>query len=125
MKIENKENKLRGIYPSILITSFKGKTNSSTLLLNKLRANNVDKLKLTNSFKTSEKELKKNKNIIDIVSKSISILCHELSNYELDGADYLLTLKTENIALLDYSKIDELYELGYKEGKKFLQNNKI
>lgn len=73
----------------------------------------------------SEKELKKNKNIIDIVSKSISILCHELSNYELDGADYLLTLKTENIALLDYSKIDELYELGYKEGKKFLQNNKI
>ena len=37
----------------------------------------------------------------------------------------MLTLKTENIALLDYSKIDELYELGYKEGKKFLQNNKI
>ena len=73
----------------------------------------------------SEKELKKNKNIIDIVSRSISILCHELSNYELDGADYLLTLKTENISLLDYSKIDELYELGYKEGKKFLQNNKI
>ena len=59
----------------------------------------------------SEKELKKNKNIIDIVSKSISILCHELSNYELDGADYLLTLKTENIALLFQVLAKKAYHL--------------
>lgn len=71
----------------------------------------------------NQKEEKCNKNIIDIVSRSINILCHELSNYEMEGADYLLTIKTDNISLLDYSKIDELYELGYKEGKKFLQKN--
>lgn len=67
-----------------------------------------------------EKEInhKKNKeNVIDVVSKSIDILSHELSNYELAGADYLLKIKTENIGLLDISKIDYLYKLGYKTVK--------
>ena len=54
------------------------------------------------------------KNIIDVVSGSFDILCHELSNYELNGADFLLKIKTKNISLLDMNKIDELYELGYK-----------
>jgi len=54
------------------------------------------------------------KNIIDVVSASFDILCHELSNYELNGADFLLKIKTKNISLLDMNKIDELYELGYK-----------
>ena len=54
------------------------------------------------------------KNIIDVVSGSFDILCQELYNYELNGADYLLKIKTKNISLLDMNKIDELYELGYK-----------
>ena len=54
------------------------------------------------------------KNIIDVVSGSFDILCHELSNYELNGADFLLKIKTKNISLLDMNKIDEHYELGYK-----------
>lgn len=58
VKIEDKENKLRGLYPKVLITSFKGKNNSSSLLLNRIRANRTDKLELTNSFITSENELK-------------------------------------------------------------------
>ena len=58
------------------------------------------------------------KNIIDVVSSSIGILCHELSNYELQGADYLLKIKTkEKIGLLDTTKIDYLYQLGYKTAK--------
>lgn len=58
IKIEDKENKIRGIYPNVLITSFKGKNNSSSILLHSIRANLTDKLELTNSFSTSEKELK-------------------------------------------------------------------
>lgn len=54
------------------------------------------------------------KNVIEVVSNSMDILCHELSNYELKGADYLLKIKTEGISLLDMEKIDELYEIGYK-----------
>ena len=72
----------------------------------------------------NEKKEKCSKNIIDNISKSIDILCHELSNYEIEGIDYLLTLKTKNISLLDYSKIDELYELGYVQAKKYLKDKK-
>lgn len=61
---------------------------------------------------------KKNKNIIDVVSSSIDILSHELSNYELAGAQYLLTIKTEDVALLDFSKIKYLYNIGYQTTKK-------
>ena len=73
----------------------------------------------------NEKDEKSNKNIIDVVSGSLDILCHELSNYEIEGADYLLTIKTKNVTLLDYSKIDELYEMGYKEGKKFIKEKLV
>ena len=72
----------------------------------------------------NEKKERCRKNIIDNISKSIDILCHELSNYEIEGIDYLLTLKTKNISLLDYSKIDELYELGYVQAKKYLKDKK-
>ena len=69
-----------------------------------------------------EKEINTNKNIqkniINVISNSIDILSHELSNYELAGADYLLKIKTKNIDLLDISKIDYLYEIGYRSTKK-------
>lgn len=66
---------------------------------------------------TKELKKKKDKNIIDVIGNSIDILCHELSNYELEGADYLLRLNTVDISLLDISKIDYLYKLGYEQTK--------
>lgn len=48
---------------NILITSFKRKNNFSRLLLHKIiTSKSVDKIKLTNSFKTSETELSKKLN---------------------------------------------------------------
>lgn len=66
-----------------------------------------------------ENEIKKKKeiNIIDVATKSIDILNHELSNYELNGADYLIKIKTKDIHLLDKSKVEYLYELGYVTAK--------
>lgn len=75
-----------------------------------------------------EKEINKikNKNIINVVSRSIDILSYELSNYELAGADYLLKIKTKDIELLDVNKIDYLFNLGYETAKKEIKNiNKI
>lgn len=71
-----------------------------------------------------EKKLKnkKNRNIIEVVSSSIDILSHELSNYELQGADALLKIKTEDISLLDTSKIEYLYKKGYETAKKKIKN---
>lgn len=56
-------------------------------------------------------------NVIEVVERSIEILCHELSNYELEGANYLLKIKTKNISLLDTQKMDYLYRLGYQKAK--------
>ena len=61
-------------------------------------------------------------NIIEVISNSIQILCHELANYELEGADYLLKIKTRKIGLLDLTRMDELYNLGYIECKKRIKD---
>ncbi len=73
-----------------------------------------------------EKEAREEKefNVIDVVANSIDILCKELADYELSGADFLLKIKTDNISLLDTKKIDELYEIGYKTAKKEIKNIK-
>lgn len=64
-------------------------------------------------FEKEKKERDYN-NVIDVISNSLDILSHELSTYELAGADYLLNIKTKDVQLLDISKIDYLYNIGYK-----------
>lgn len=63
------------------------------------------------------------KNLIEVASRSINLLCRELSNYEMEGADLVLKIKSDKVGLLDMSKIDELYNLGYEQTKKHI--NKI
>lgn len=58
------------------------------------------------------------KNLVEVAGRSIGLLCRELSNYEMEGADYVLKIKSNKVGLLDMKKIDELYELGYKQMKK-------
>lgn len=71
------------------------------------------------------------KNLVEVAEKSISLLCRELSNYELDGSDFTLKIASDKVGLLDMKKIDKLYELGYKQTKgkipmirKTLNNNR-
>lgn len=73
-----------------------------------------------------EEKNKKNycKNILEVASNSLGILCHEISNYDLEGADYLLKIKTEKVQLLDYKKIDELYLKGYEQTKQEIKEIK-
>mgnify|MGYP004637181329 CR=1 FL=1 len=49
--------------------------------------------------------------------RGMDILCHELANYELEGADYLIKITTKDIHLLDTKKMNYLYQLGYIETK--------
>ena len=76
-------------------------------------------------FEKEINEKKKKKNIIDVVSRSIDLLSYELSNYELAGADYLLKIKTKDIDLLDVSKIDDLYNIGYITAKRKIKEMKL
>lgn len=60
------------------------------------------------------------KNLIEIAGRSINLLSRELSTYEMKGADLILKIKSNKVGLLDMSKIDELYHLGYNQTKEFI-----
>lgn len=65
------------------------------------------------------------KNLIDVSFRSFELMRKELSKYELDGSDYFIKIKSKKVSLLDMSKIDEFYELGYNEAIKFLDKKII
>lgn len=65
-----------------------------------------------------------NKNLIEVAGRSIGLLCRELSNYELNGADLTLKITSNKVGLLDMKKIDELYELGYRQTKENIKKIK-
>lgn len=71
-----------------------------------------------------EKKTKKKVNILDCITGSMGIMMHELYNYEVEGIDYLLKIKTRNVWLLDTDKTDELYNLGYQTAKHQMPNIK-
>lgn len=73
----------------------------------------------------TKKTNKKDKNMIDIISNSLGILCQELSNYELEGVDYLLKIKTKEVSLLETKEMDYLYDEGYKQAKEFIRKIKL
>ena len=77
-----------------------------------------------------EKKSKRKVNILDCITGCMGIMMHELYNYEIDGMDYLLKIKTKDIWLLEVDKIDELYDNGYittkkemRKIKEYLRNN--
>lgn len=63
-------------------------------------------------------------NLVDVAARSFDLMCKELSKYELDGSDFVLKIETEKISLLDTSKIEEMYEKGYKSSKRIIKEIK-
>lgn len=64
-------------------------------------------------------------NIIDVASRAMELQGRELAMYEKEGIDHLITINMKKVSLLDSSKSDELYEMGYRQTKKYLQENDI
>lgn len=71
-----------------------------------------------------DKKTKKKLNILDCVTTSMGIMMHELYNYEIQGAEYLLKISTKDVWLLEMEKAEELYNLGYEIAKKEMNNIK-
>lgn len=74
-------------------------------------------------FEEKKKE-KKNVNMLDCITGSMGIMMHELYNYEIEGIEYLLKIKTDKIWLLDIEKTEELYKIGYEITKKKIKEIK-
>lgn len=60
-------------------------------------------------------------NLIEVAGRSIDLLCRELSNYEMQDSYKILKIKTEKTGLLDISKLENLYYLGYKQAREFFR----
>ncbi len=140
-KIENDEMKFRGEHSNILITCFKGKNNSSSLLLHKIRTSkSIDKVELTNSFKTSEAELAKElsnnykyvislgqKTLVDDVYIELKAKKHNtILNTNFPIKKIIKIFKNNNI---DYSISENagnyLCNNIYYEGLKYINKNKF
>lgn len=64
------------------------------------------------------------KNMFQVIDCSFQYLNRELFEYEMIGSGDVIEIATENINLLDYTKVDYLYQLGYKKAKKYLESIK-
>lgn len=84
-----------------------------------VKKSGIDKV-LCITFEEEIKE-KNNKNILDTIEGAMNLMGKELSNYELDGADYVLKIKTKEISLLDHKEVEYLYNLGYSKTKEYLE----
>lgn len=67
------------------------------------------------------KNEKCDRNLVEVAGRSISLLCKELSNYEMEDADEVIRIKSDKVGLLDMNKIDRLYRVGYIQTKKYLK----
>ncbi len=76
--------------------------------------------KVINIMFNQEEENNCDKNIIEVAGRSIDLLCKELSNYEMERAEHIIKIKSNKVGLLDMKKIDELYEAGYQQTKKYV-----
>ena len=64
-------------------------------------------------------------NIIDTALKSFDIMGHEINEWQIKQADYMLDIESSNVSLLDISKIDYMVTLGYRTTKKYLYEHGI
>ena len=64
-------------------------------------------------------------NIVDTAVKSFDIMGHEINEWQIKQADYLVDIESRNVSLLDMSKIDYMVSLGYKTMKNYLYEHKI
>ena len=62
-------------------------------------------------------------NLIDVAERSLELQGRELANYERDGIDKIINIPLKKVGLLDSSKIDSLYKIGYIYAKQELKNN--
>ena len=84
--------------------------------LNNIPANEVkrmgaDKI-ISVNFKESSYDDKSD--VMDIIMRTLDIMGNKMSENILKNSDYILTIPTEKVGLLDDSKIDSCFKFGYE-----------
>ena len=88
-----------------------------------LKKMNADKV-LAVTFDDNKKCVINNLNIVDVTLKSFDIMGHELECDEIEKADYNLSIKLNDVSLLECNKISYAANIGYIETKKQIEKIK-
>lgn len=72
------------------------------------------------NFKSDEVD--DNSNVVDITMRTLDIMGNKISEQSLKYSDYVITIETEKIGLLDYNKLEECYLCGYKFASEAIGN---
>ena len=62
-------------------------------------------------------------NYMDIAMRTIDLMGSKIAEENLKQSDYVLTIQTDKVGLLDIKKVDSCFEYGYKATMKEI--NKI
>lgn len=57
--------------------------------------------------------IKEDSNLMDIVMKTIDIMGNKISEESLEMSDFVLSVYTDKVGLLDVAKLDSCYQYGY------------
>ena len=68
-------------------------------------------------------DITKDSNYIDIAMRTIDLMGNKIAEENLKQSDYILTIETDKVGLLDIKKLDSCYQYGYETTMK--QINKI
>lgn len=68
-------------------------------------------------------DITKDSNYIDIAMRTIDLMGNKIAEENLKQSDYILTIETDKVGLLDVKKLDSCYQHGYEATMK--QINKI
>lgn len=74
------------------------------------------------AFDTSYNNKECCSNIIEIATRAMELQGRELSMYEKQGVDNLITIDMKKVSLLDSTKIESLYKIGYEQAKKQIKS---
>lgn len=94
--------------------------NSPVNALREIRENN-EKIMVIYFEKINNNKIPQN--IIDTTIKSFDIMGHEVNEREINSADYQIDIESQDVGLLDISKIDYMANLGYKITKNYIEKN--
>lgn len=78
--------------------------------VNEVRKQGADKV-LAVTFDADK--IDEDSNIMDIVMKTIDIMGNKISEESLESSDYVISVYTDKVGLLDAHKLDSCYKYGY------------
>ena len=93
--------------------------------------NNVPAIEVRNqgadkviAVKFDEDKIEHNSNVIDIVMRTIDIMGNKIIEKELESSDYVLTVHTDKIGLLEVEKMQQCFNCGYEVACKNMEEIK-